>query len=348
MADNIQHPLTGTGTADVTQKTDDVGGAHVPYVKLMDGTADGSTVVGVTPGGRLQVETAAKGSDDQAFGVGTDDGYPMFALADETTPDSVDEGDAGILRMSLNRNLYTQLRDGEGNERSAFVTANGSLQVEVDTGVGGVPVVGTDAEGVTPVGSPVYIAAKDTAGAIRVPVLTTGGILQAGGSVAHGGTDSGNPLKLGAKAVEFGATPTAVSAGQRTDLYANRHGVLFVMGGHPNVVSTRVNYTGAQSNAAIVTVGSGTRIVVTQAMILLSTPTTATPAVIVGFGTATTPTGDGVIVGHPGLAGGGGVSRGDGSGIITIGADGEDIRITCDAPTGGSVTILISYYLIAA
>ena len=45
MADNVQHPLTGTGTADVVQRTDDLGAAgHVPYVKLLVGT-DGSAAV---------------------------------------------------------------------------------------------------------------------------------------------------------------------------------------------------------------------------------------------------------------------------------------------------------------
>jgi hypothetical protein len=36
----------------------------------------------------------------------------------------------------------------------------------------------------------------------------------------------------------------------------------------------------------------------------------------------------------------------DGAGIIGIGADGEDLRITCDDPAGGSLFVTFSYYTI--
>lgn len=45
MADNVLLPATGTGTASVTQATDDVSGIHYPVVKLADGTADSTTRV---------------------------------------------------------------------------------------------------------------------------------------------------------------------------------------------------------------------------------------------------------------------------------------------------------------
>lgn len=52
--------------------------------------------------------TATTGiDDDSAFVVGTTDVQPMGGLADETTPDSVDEGDVGALRMTLDRRLLT-------------------------------------------------------------------------------------------------------------------------------------------------------------------------------------------------------------------------------------------------
>jgi hypothetical protein len=31
---------------------------------------------------------------------------------------------------------------------------------------------------------------------------------------------------------------------------------------------------------------------------------------------------------------------------LGIGADGEDLRITCAAPTGGSIRVLVSYYTV--
>ena len=45
-------------------------------------------------------------ADDSAFTPGTTNVTPFGALADETSPDSVDEGDAGALRMTLDRKLY--------------------------------------------------------------------------------------------------------------------------------------------------------------------------------------------------------------------------------------------------
>lgn len=52
-------------------------------------------------------------TDDAAFTPAVDDGTVMMAVADETAPDSVDEGDAGAVRMTLSRILWTALR-GKG------------------------------------------------------------------------------------------------------------------------------------------------------------------------------------------------------------------------------------------
>ena len=64
-------------------------------------------------------------------------GNPVLVGAefDDATPDAVDEGDAGRLRISANRNLYTTLRDAAGNERGASVNASNQLSVSVDNTV---------------------------------------------------------------------------------------------------------------------------------------------------------------------------------------------------------------------
>ncbi len=63
-------------------------------------------VVAVNPDG-----TTIGGShtDDAPFTPASDDGSVAFAVADDTAPDSVDEGDAGAVRMSLDRILYVRL-----------------------------------------------------------------------------------------------------------------------------------------------------------------------------------------------------------------------------------------------
>lgn len=172
------------------------------------------------------------------------------------------------------------------------------------------------------------------------------GVMPSGGDVAHDGVDSGNPVKVGMRAIAHGTNPTAVAAADRTDWLANRAGVPFVMGGHPNIVTLELAATGAQTDVAVVTVSAGTKIVVTQAQFITDNANTAFPQARLGFGTANTPTTTGVVLTHPGLPAGGGISRGDGSGILGVGADNEDLRVTSGAPTGGSLRTLVSYYTI--
>lgn len=66
--------------------------------------------------------------DDAAFTPGTSNVMMAGFEFDDTTPDSVNEGDAGAARMSANRNLYTQIRDHTA-ERSAGVDASNQLTV---------------------------------------------------------------------------------------------------------------------------------------------------------------------------------------------------------------------------
>lgn len=102
---------------------------------IHDGTD--TAQVTATAGGSLQVEcTSGCGgsggtsiADDAAFTPGTTSVTPAGAMFDDVTPDSVNEGDAGIVRMSANRNLYTTLRDAAGNERGANVNASNELLV---------------------------------------------------------------------------------------------------------------------------------------------------------------------------------------------------------------------------
>lgn len=173
------------------------------------------------------------------------------------------------------------------------------------------------------------------------------------GSVAHDGVDAQNPVKVGMRAIAHGTNPTAVAAADRTDLYANRAGIPFVIGGHPNIVTTEYMWTTAQTNDAIVTISSGLKIVVTQIQVLLSDAATVAVAMRIGFATATLATAPtdgtavvGAVASHPGMVPGSIYTRGDGSGILGIGADDEDLRITAGAPTSGEARALISYYTI--
>jgi hypothetical protein len=176
------------------------------------------------------------------------------------------------------------------------------------------------------------------------------------GDVAHDGVDAGEPVKIGAKAIAYGSNPTAVAAADRTDLYANRHGVLMVLGGVPGVITkewTFADADGAQTDAALVTVSAGTKIAVTNIAAICDNANTGDVAVRVGFAAASLSAAAtsgiaGIVMSHPGIASGSGYNRGDGSGVLGVGADGEDLRITCEDPAGGSIRIIASYFEIAS
>lgn len=147
-------------------------------------------------------------------------------------------------------------------------------------------------------------------------------------------------------AVAHGSSPTAVAAGALAEVLGNRHGVPFVVGGHPNVITHRANYTAAQTDTAVVAVGSGNKIVVTRCSVLVDNACSVDVQARVGFGATTTPTGDDVVLSHPGIAAGSGVVEGNGSGMLGVGGDGEDLRITSEVPTGGSLDVVVSYFVI--
>jgi hypothetical protein len=73
------------------------------------------------------------GVDDTAFTVEASRVDGQGCIADETTPDSVGEGDIGICRMSLNRNQYIQIRDDSTEISADVATANGgAIAVTID------------------------------------------------------------------------------------------------------------------------------------------------------------------------------------------------------------------------
>ena len=175
------------------------------------------------------------------------------------------------------------------------------------------------------------------------------------GDVAHDAVDGTNPVGMGARAIAHGTNPTAVAAADRTVLYANRAGIQFSIGGHPNVITAAYNTTGAQTDDPVVAVvGSGAKIVVTRLSIALDEAATVGVAVRIGFGAANVPAlgasgadgTAGILFSHPGVIAGGGFQIGDGSGMLGVGADGEDLRITCEAPTSGRLDVTVSYFTI--
>ena len=227
-----------------------------------------------------------------------------------------------------------------------LVPADGTDGLLVNLGTNNdVAVTGTVA--VTQSGTWDEVGINDSGNSITVDNGGTFAV-QAAGDVAHDTADSGSPVKIGAKAVSHGANPTSVTANDRTDIYANRAGVQFVIGGHPNVLTLKhADITTAVTNASIVAGSANVRIVVTRLTVTLDSASTVFPLVRIGFAAATTPTTTGVIASHGGVPAGGGFTIGDGSGIVAVSAAGDALLVTTTgAATGAGVHITVSYYTI--
>jgi hypothetical protein len=238
--------------------------------------------------------------------------------------------------------------EADGDVARVWMSPNGAVNVTH-------PAFGEDS-GTAPT-SVIMIGAVDGTDS-RSLVAGPNGSLKTDGSVEHDAIDAGSPVKIGAKAIAHGTNPTQVAAADRTNLYANRHGILWTIGGHPNTIS-RTTYiadaTGAQTGASIVgTIAAGTKVVVTSVTVTVDSAVTAAGGVAVklAFSTTTTLPADsstganGIILDHKGIAAGSGVSIGNGGGVIGIGADDEELRLTCEDPVGGGLSVTVTYYTI--
>jgi len=121
--DNIVFgPGTEAAAVRVTLATDSTG-----VISIDDNggaiTVDGSISCSNCTG------SGASGVDDGAFAIATDSVAPAGFLFDDVAPDSVDEGDVGLARMSANRVPYSTIRDAAGNERGANVNASNQLTI---------------------------------------------------------------------------------------------------------------------------------------------------------------------------------------------------------------------------
>lgn len=111
MADHVT--VDNGGLTDYLVASDEVavnGGttAQTQFVKLVDGTANGTDGIPGTAANGLDVDvtrlpTDLALADDAAFTVGTTKVIAAGSIADESSTDSVDEGDVGASRMTLDR-----------------------------------------------------------------------------------------------------------------------------------------------------------------------------------------------------------------------------------------------------
>lgn len=353
MADNVEI-TAGTGTSVAT---DDVGGVHYQRIKLdLGGDGAASPLVrGQQAKANSIPVTLASDEDLLALIDGLEgyvDGLETLATALNGYVDGLEGFVDGLETLIGTTNTNT------GNAATSLAVIedwdeSDRAKVNIIVGQAGV----TAGAGSVAANTPRVTMASDSPDVTALQIMgdwdngaSDGASVS--GDVAHDSADAGEPVKIGGKALDLGATPTAVSANDRVNGAFLRNGVQLQLGGEPNIISKNLNITdadGAQTDAAIITVSAGTAIVVTKASVMADGANSGDVAVRIGFGTANVPAADsaGIILAHPGIKSGSGVVEGNGSGIIGIGASNEDLRLTCEDPAGGAIDVVITYFTIA-
>lgn len=137
--------IPGTGATNLGKAVDSAGGATdtgVAALALRDDAlsaltpAEGDyTRLRVDSTGALWVNTGSSNTnviqDDSAFTPGTSYVGAAGFLADETAPDSVDEGDIGAARMTLDRKQLMVIVDATTDSQRLGIDASGHAQVDL-------------------------------------------------------------------------------------------------------------------------------------------------------------------------------------------------------------------------
>lgn len=315
MADSSIAITAGSGTS-VDTRTEGTNSEHRQVVVIGDpSTNAGVAPVDSTNGLAVDIKTISGGNlpgslvDDAAFTPATSRVLPIGAEADDTTPDSVDEGDIGAIRMSTNRNLYIRIRDNAGNERGANVDASGNLNVIAGAN-SGVDIGDVDVTSVVPgTGATNLGKAEDaahTTGDVGVMALalrddtldirsgtendyeplhtdSQGALwVHPTDTVAHDAVDAGSPIKIGG--IALGSQQSAVAASDRVNLAHDRHGNAYVRTGNQapsGSIWTAIHVPAAntQATANKAAAGAGVRNVVTEFSATIVGGTTAPSAV---------------------------------------------------------------------
>lgn len=157
-----------------------------------------------------------------------------------------------FVRLSDGASAITTLPVSLASVPSHDVTNAGTFAVQVSSALP----AGTNAIGKLAANSGVTIGAVEIAATQTLSTVTTVGTVTTvstltGGGVAHDGVDSGNPVKVGARAISSLASVTIVSAADRTDAMSDLDGAWLVRSGFPlgDLTSERVSNTDGASTA---------------------------------------------------------------------------------------------------
>jgi len=160
--------------ASLVSRTRDANSAsNVLFTQLADNGGNAVTVTGnkLDVNASVTLETAYV--DDSAFTIGTDKVNAQGFLADETATDSVDEGDIGLARMTLDRRMITS------SEQSGTWDIGTVTTVTAVTDITNTVTVDANGSDVT---------VDNAAGAAAVNIQDGGNTITVDGTVAISGT----------------------------------------------------------------------------------------------------------------------------------------------------------------
>lgn len=183
----------------------------------------------------------------------------------------------------------------------------------------------------------------------RIRTLLNGPLTVDGSGVTQPVSDAGGALSVddngGSLTTDSAQLPGALTAAGNFKVAVQETSLPAVIAKSHKIADA----DGAQTDAALTTVSAGTRIVLTRLTVAVDEACTVGVGVRIGLGTATigaaslAGTTD-IILEHAGIVPGGGITIGDGSGVLALGDSDEDLRITCDDPVGGALDVSYSYY----
>lgn len=195
-------------------------------------------------------------------------------------------GDTGVMALAVRKDSAASFAGTDGDYAPLQLDANGALRV---TGSSGATEYTEDAAAASdPVGSMMMAVRRDTLSASEVSAdgdnvalkATSKGELNThdaallaaitDGDVAHDAADSGNPAKIGAKAIAGLSGATLVAAADRTNLYAGLDGALINRPhcGLEDIVSGVASNTDGASTEVIAAAAAGIKQYLTSATII--------------------------------------------------------------------------------
>jgi len=212
----------------LVSRTRDVNSAsNVIFTQLADNGGNAVTVTGNKLDVNATVNLENSYVDDSAFTIGTDEVAASGYLADETAPDSVDEGDIGLARMTLDRKQLMVITDGStdanrlGIDASGYITSNINGTVTIDANSSDVTVDnagGASAVNIQDGGNSITIDGTLTGITNDVNIADGGNVISvddAGGSITVDGSVTVSATDLDIR--DLSDSTDSVSIGDGTD-----------------------------------------------------------------------------------------------------------------------------------